>query len=105
MIAEHADLVGRFVRATQKSYQALLDDPDAAVSAVKAEKADLDEATLRSQIIDSNDMIQRGLPADQPFGYYPPEVWQQTLDIMKTYRGLETDEPATAFYTNAFITD
>jgi NitT/TauT family transport system substrate-binding protein len=105
MIAEQADLVGRFVRATQKSYQAMLDDPDAAVAAVKAEKADLDEATLRSQIIDTNDMIQRGLPADQPFGYNPPEVWQQTLDIMKTYRGLETDEPATAFYTNAFITD
>jgi NitT/TauT family transport system substrate-binding protein len=105
MIAEQADLVGRFVRATQKSYQAMLNDPDAAVAAVKAEKADLDEETLRSQIVETSDIIQRGLPADHPFGYNPPEVWQQTLDIMKTYRGLETDQPATAFYTNDFISD
>jgi NitT/TauT family transport system substrate-binding protein len=104
-IAGKADLVGRFVRATQKSYQAMFDDPDAAVAAVKAEKADLDEATLRSQIVETSDIIQRGLPADHPFGYNPPEVWQQTLDIMKDYRGLETDQPATAFYTNEFITE
>jgi NitT/TauT family transport system substrate-binding protein len=105
MIAEQADLVNRFVRASQKSYLAMFDDPDAAVAAVKAEKADLDEETLRSQIVETSDIIQRGLPADHPFGYNPPEVWQQTLDIMKTYRGLETDQPATAFYTNDFISD
>lgn len=105
MIAENPDLVRRFVQATQRSYQAMFDEPDAAVAAVKAEKADLDEDTLTSQVTETVDIIQRGLPEDHPFGYNDPEVWAQTLDIMKTYRGLETDKPATAFYTNDFVTE
>lgn len=55
------------------------------------------EVTPRSQIVETIDIIQRGLVKGQPFGYNPPEVWQQTLDIMKDYRGLETNLPATAF--------
>ncbi len=103
MIADNPDVVGRFVKATQKSYEAMFADPDAAVAAVKKEKADLDEATLKSQILETSDIIQRGSVEGEPFGYNPPETWDQTLEIMKTYRGLETDMPATDFYTNEFI--
>lgn len=33
-----------------------------------------------------------------------PADWDAMVNLMKTYNGLETTEPASAFYTNAFVT-
>jgi NitT/TauT family transport system substrate-binding protein len=36
-------------------------------------------------------------------GFGPPEDWEATLDVLKKYRGVETNLPTTAFYTNEFL--
>jgi NitT/TauT family transport system substrate-binding protein len=36
-------------------------------------------------------------------GLHVASDWADMLTLMKTYNGLETDKPATAFYTNDFL--
>ena len=101
-IAQKPDLVRRFVRATAKSYEATLADPAAAAAAVKRMKPDLMEATLLAEVKDSNDGTKQGLTPGKRLGWNDPAAWQQTFELMRDYRELKTDMPATAFYTNDF---
>jgi NitT/TauT family transport system substrate-binding protein len=36
-------------------------------------------------------------------GLHVASDWADMLQLMKTYNGLQTDKPATAFYTNAYL--
>ncbi len=103
-VKANPDLVRRFVKATGQSVQAALDDPDAAAAAVQKMKPDLDLETLKKQVLGTNASTKEGLVAGKPIGWGPPEVWAQTLDLMKTYQGLKTEKPATTFYTNELVT-
>jgi NitT/TauT family transport system substrate-binding protein len=40
---------------------------------------------------------------DHVLGMNVPSDWESMLALMKEYNGLETDKPATAFYTNDFL--
>ena len=40
---------------------------------------------------------------DQPIGWMSDADWADTLALAKQYQDLKTDEPATAFYTSAFL--
>jgi NitT/TauT family transport system substrate-binding protein len=40
---------------------------------------------------------------DKKLGFNVPSDWDDMLNLMKKYNGLETDKPATAFYTNDFL--
>lgn len=101
-IARQPDLVRRFVRATAKSYEAMLAEPAAAAAAVKRMKNDLVEATLLAEVTDSNAVTRQGLTPGRRVGWNDPAQWQQTFELMRDYRELKTDMPPTAFYTNDF---
>jgi hypothetical protein len=36
-------------------------------------------------------------------GWGAEEDWSRTIDLLKEYRGLETDQDWTAFHTNDFV--
>jgi NitT/TauT family transport system substrate-binding protein len=40
---------------------------------------------------------------DKHLGLNVASDWDDMLALMKKYNGLETDKPATAFYTNDFV--
>ena len=40
---------------------------------------------------------------DKKLALNVPSDWDDMLKLMKTYNGLETDKPASAFYTNDFL--
>lgn len=101
-IERQPDLVRRFVRATAKSYEATLAEPAAAAAAVRKMKSDLVEATLLAEVNDSNAATRQGLTQGKRLGWNDPASWQQTFELMRTYRELKTDLPAGAFYTNDF---
>lgn len=103
LVRDNPDLVGRFVRASAKSYAAARDDPAAAVEAMRKEKSDLDAVTVRAAVDGTFELIAAGNPADRPIGYGPPEAWEQTLELMRTYRELRYDGKSTDFFTNDFI--
>jgi len=40
---------------------------------------------------------------DRVIGLNVPSDWESMLTLMKDFNDLETDEPATVFYTNDFL--
>lgn len=99
-IKERPQTVARMVAATQRSWEAGLKDPEAAVQALlKISEVPLNPNVLR----DGLKVFQRLATNTQPTGYIDPQSMQKTLDLLKQYGGVKTDQPATAFYTNEFV--
>ena len=105
LIKENPDLVKRFVRATIKSAQAALENPDACVdslvnwageAAVKKEQArQVLDVTLSILISPNNKDKKIGLNVEQD--------WASALELFKKYKDLQTDMKASDFITNEFI--
>lgn len=107
-IAENADLVKRFVGATVKSYKAAEADPEAAVAALgdvvggtMNEEAGKKQALAVQKV--TLDVLYSKANTGKVLGMNVPQDWSEMIDLMKKYNGLETSEPATAFYTNDFL--
>lgn len=103
VIEENPDLVRRFVAATERSWKAAMEDPDAAIAAAAKAKPGINEDILRAQFMASLELLPPPGGEEMPFGYAPPEYWEETLDILKRYRELETDVPAEAHYNYDFL--
>jgi NitT/TauT family transport system substrate-binding protein len=108
MVAKNPDLVKRFVAATVESYKATEADPKAAVDAMaqiaggtvndeksKTEALAVLKVTLSVLYSKANTKHELGLNVASD--------WSDMLNLMKTYNGLKTDQPASAFYTNNFL--
>ncbi len=96
------DLVRRFVRATVKSWEEAKKNPDAAVDVAMKVKPDLNRASTKDQMLVDFELT------DSPnvkgrIGYGDQKDWAQTVDLLKKYRGLETDAAWTTFHTNEFL--
>lgn len=99
-IKEHPQTVAKMVAATQRSWQAGLQDPEAAVQALLK----VSEVPLNANVLRDGLKVFQGLATNtQPVGYIDPQSMQKTLDLLKQYGGVKTDLSATAFYTNEFI--
>ena len=102
------DLVKRFVQATVKSYKEAEANPEAAVAAMadivggtmnepegKAQALAVLKVTLGVLYSPGN--------KDKKLGEHVAKDWDDMLALMKTYNGLQTTKPASAFYTNSFL--
>lgn len=97
------DLVKRFVKATVRAWQASIKDPDAAIDALLKIRPDLDRASQKGQLLADISFMPSEANKGKPLGYNAPADWERTMTILKEYRDLKTDKPASAFYTDAFI--
>ncbi len=96
------DLVKRFVRATIKSWEEAKKNPDAAVDAAMKVKPDLNRASTKDQmLVDFELMDSPNVKGRTGFG--DQRDWTQTIELLKKYRGLETNADWTAFHTNEFL--
>ncbi len=108
MVQKNPDLVKRFMAATVQSYHAAEKDPDAAVAAMAdvvggSMADDKGKAQARAVLDVTLGILYSKANKDKRLGYNVPSDWDDMLKLMKTSNGLETDQPATAFYTNAFV--
>lgn len=103
VIENDPDLVRGFVKATERSWRAAMEDPDAAVAAAAKAKPGINEDILKAQLEASLKLLPPPDGSDMKFGWAPPEYWEQTLDILKKFRGLETDVPAEDHYDYSFL--
>lgn len=103
VIDESPDLVARFSRATAKSWEASIADPAAAIAAAAKAKPGINEDILRKQFDASTALLPPPDGADIPFGLATAEDWAQTLNILKTFRGLETDVADADHYNYDFL--
>jgi NitT/TauT family transport system substrate-binding protein len=96
------DLVKRFVRASIKSWEEAKKNPDAAVDAAMKVKPDLNRASTKDQMmVDFELMDSPNVRGRTGFG--DQRDWTQTIELLKKYRGLETNADWTAFHTNEFL--
>jgi NitT/TauT family transport system substrate-binding protein len=99
-IKERPDLCRKIVMGIRRSWDEALKDPEVAVQAlVKQAETPLNEKVIRGGL----EVFTSLLTKTQPMGYIDPEGMQKTLDVLKQYGGVKTDLPATAFYTNEFV--
>ena len=106
-VAANPDLVRRFVAATVESYKATEADPAAAVKAMgDVVGGTMNEEKGQAQAMEvlkvTLSILYSRANTDHKLGVNVPSDWADMLELMKTYNGLKTDKPATAFYTNAF---
>jgi NitT/TauT family transport system substrate-binding protein len=100
-IKESPELSRKLIAGIQKSWEEGLKDPEAAIQAlIRQSDTPLSEKVLR----DGLQVFSNLLTNKKPMGYIDPAEMQKTLDLLKQYGNVKTDQPATAFYTNEFVT-
>jgi NitT/TauT family transport system substrate-binding protein len=107
-LKNNPDLVKRFVEATLKSYKEAESNPDAAVAAM----ADIVGGTMaedqgkqqaRAVLDVTLGVLYSKANTDKKLGLHVASDWDDMLNLMKKYNDLQTDKPATAFYTNDYV--
>ncbi len=108
MVADNPDLVKRFVGATVKAYQDAERAPDTAVNSMAdivggtmAEEQGKEQA--RSVLDVTLSVLYSAANKNRVLGMNVPSDWSDMLMLMKGFNDLETDRPASAFYTNDFL--
>jgi NitT/TauT family transport system substrate-binding protein len=101
VIEQQPELVASVVRAFIRGIEFSVADPETATEYVgryfeEAVTAYEDPVeVLRA----TNELVT------EPYGYMPPEVWQETVDVMVEYGELSDPRPAEEYYTNEFLPD
>jgi NitT/TauT family transport system substrate-binding protein len=103
LIKSKPDLVRRFVRASARSWEEAKKNPGAAVDAALKVKPDLNRQSTLDQLMVDIELLDSPNSRGR-IGWGAQADWDQTLVLLKKYRGLETNQPWTAFHTNEFVT-
>ena len=107
-VANNPDLVKRFMAATVKSYKETEKDPDSAINSMAdivggTMADDAGKAQARAVLDVTLGILYSKANTDKRLAYNVPSDWEDMLALMKANNGLQTDLPATAFYTNDFV--
>lgn len=101
-IKNNPDLVRRFVKATKRSWEEAKKNADAAVDVAMKVKADLNRQSTKDQMMVDFELMD-SVNVKGQVGFGNEKDWSQTIDLLKKYRGLETQLNWTAFHTNDFL--
>jgi ABC-type nitrate/sulfonate/bicarbonate transport system substrate-binding protein len=100
MVKNKADLVQRFVRASLKGYETVIEDPEQGLLATLKVDETLD-ANHQENIIQA--VIPLVAPDQQPVGFMNQKVWQQTVDVLIEQDILQTSVDPQTVYTTQFL--
>lgn len=101
-IKNNPDLVRRFVKATKRAWEEAKKNPDPAVDVAMKVKPDLNRQSTKDQmLVDFELMDSANVKGQTGLGH--EKDWSQTIELLKKYRGLETNLTWTAFHTNEFL--
>lgn len=108
MVKSNPDLVKRFMAATVKAYKEAEANPDAAVASMAdivggSMAEDQGKAQARAVLDVTLSVLYSKANKEKKLGLNVASDWDDMLALMKKYNGLETDKPASAFYTNDFL--
>ena len=103
VIKDNPDLVRRFVKATVRSFDAAIKDPEASIKAGQKVKPDLETALSLAQLKVGIGLMKTDATAKLPTGYFAQKDWEDTLELMKKYMALETSGKASDYFTNEFL--
>ena len=66
-------------------------------------KAGVDKELWLEQIKVGFSLLKTPNTEKLPLGHFSEADWADTLRLMKEYRGLKSDKPVTAFFTNEYL--
>jgi NitT/TauT family transport system substrate-binding protein len=98
-----SDLVRKIDAASLKGFEDAVKDPAAAVAAPVKLAPLVDRETIRRQLAVDLGLLYSAANKQMRLGYGPPEDWASTLEVLKKYRDVETNLPATASCTNEVL--
>jgi NitT/TauT family transport system substrate-binding protein len=94
-VADNEELVAGFVRAVQRSWEAAVEDPQAAVAAMAANATETPSEEVMAQQLEESIGLLNLEEAPAP-GVNAPEQWQETIDLLAEHTELENvGDPAT----------
>jgi NitT/TauT family transport system substrate-binding protein len=102
-IKSSPELIKRFNRATQKSYEAAMKNPYAAVDAARKFKPEINRDVCKSQLEISLAHIPSDNTKGKPLGWGSEKDWSAMLALLKEYQNLPTERTGDTFFTNAFV--
>jgi NitT/TauT family transport system substrate-binding protein len=105
LIKEKPDLVKRFIKATVRSFEAAIKEPEASMKAGQKVKADLDTELSLAQLKVGIGLMKTDATRDLPTGHFALKDWEDTVELMKKYMALETTLKAQDFFTTEFMTN
>ncbi|HEX2865255.1 MAG TPA: ABC transporter substrate-binding protein, partial [Deinococcales bacterium] len=92
----------KFLQATQAAMARTLSDPKAAFEACKAFIPNLQ--ANRYQVLEASlPLFQSAFSRERGLGFSNPSGWTSTLQLLKQVGRVQTNLPASAFYTNAYL--
>jgi NitT/TauT family transport system substrate-binding protein len=103
VIKEKPDLVRRFVKATVRSFEAAVKEPEASIKAGQKVKADLETALSLDQLKVGIGLMKTEATKSLPTGHFAEKDWADTLELMKKYMSLETTLKPGDLFTNEFL--
>jgi NitT/TauT family transport system substrate-binding protein len=107
-VAKKPDLVKRFLAATMKAYKETEANPDAAIASMAdivggSMAEDQGKQQARAVLDVTLGILYSKNNTEKRLGYNVPKDWEDMIELMKKYNDLQTDKPASAFYTNDFL--
>jgi NitT/TauT family transport system substrate-binding protein len=99
---DNPDMVRRFVQATSRAWEAARKNPEAVMPALKKVKPDFDTTRGLGQLKVMIALMDTPNTKGKPAGFHAEQDWVDMLALLKNYRDLKTELPATAFFTNQF---
>jgi len=103
LIKENPDLVRRFVKATVRSFEAAIKEPEASIKAGLKVKPDLDPDLSLAQLKVGIGLMKTQATKNLPTGAFAAKDWEDTLELMQKYMALETTSKATDFFSNDYL--
>lgn len=106
-VRSNPEIVAAFIRAVQRSWAYVLEDPahhQEAIDMTHTRFPEVSDSELGPQLEDRLNNFRTGSPANEPLGFMPSERWENTLKIYDAIFG-ESRLPMEAYYTNEFLVD
>ena len=104
LIKDNPDLVRRFVKATIRSFEAAIKDPEAAIKAGQKVKPDLETELSLEQLKVGIGLMKTDSTKGLSTGYFALKDWEDTVELMKKYMALDTTMKAQDFFSNDYLT-
>ncbi|SMF70556.1 NitT/TauT family transport system substrate-binding protein [Tistlia consotensis] len=101
-LAKHPDAVKKFLAATKKGFQDAAADP-AKACAFMAETVHLSGEQSRCVNYFNALLALSTPPSDPTWGKQSAEEWQKLTDTLREVGLLESDKPASTYYSNEFV--
>ena len=101
-VAQHPDVVKRFLAATYRGYALMREHPQEAADAIGALYPVLDKAILLQQIVETNGLIADD-PAQHKTGWLRPARMDATAAFVSRAFGTGSKVKAADLYTNQFV--